>query len=428
MNAKNILWNLAGALIPLLIAALVIPKLLLQIGTERFGLLALAWGLIGYAGAIDLGIGRATTQRISLLRLSKEKIQAPDIVTTSIYLTLITGAVATILTLFATWLGLYRVVPAFTVPDTEIAASLVVLALTLPIQSLSSTYRGVNEAYLNFSSINLLRIFLGVTNFAAPYLVSLFTSELHILVATLLASRSLALVCYRWFALKRVHAEAGRRAGTFSRKIANELFRFGSWLTISSLLSPMLVTADRFFVGALISASAVTLYVIPYEVTVQTLFLVGAVTSIAFPQLSSMVQKSPTDVSKLFRTWLIRVAITMLFITLILAFFMSSILRLWIGVDVQEVSVQVGQILCIGVFFNSIGAMHYSLLHAYGNSKVTALIHVVELPVFLFCLYALTVSLGVVGAAIAWSGRMVIDSLALFLATRVLLKDNHQLS
>lgn len=65
MHYRNIIWNLLGLGLPLIIAALTVPGLISIVGTERFGLLALAWGLIGYAGALDLGIGRALTQRIA---------------------------------------------------------------------------------------------------------------------------------------------------------------------------------------------------------------------------------------------------------------------------------------------------------------------------------------------------------------------------
>ena len=44
-------------------ALFAIPGLLKLIGSERFGLLVLAWGLSGNAGMLDLGVGRATTQR-----------------------------------------------------------------------------------------------------------------------------------------------------------------------------------------------------------------------------------------------------------------------------------------------------------------------------------------------------------------------------
>jgi O-antigen/teichoic acid export membrane protein len=422
MNPKNILWNLVGAFLPLATAALVIPGLLSQIGQERFGLLALAWGLIGYAGALDLGIGRATTQRIAALRIGTDRLQAFDIVATSVRLTVIAGISAAILILIATACGIYRGVNATSVPEVEIAISLALLAFALPIQALSSTYRGVNEAYLNFRSINLLRVFLGAANFGFPYVVAFYTTRLHWLVATLLLSRCIALVFYRVFAHRCLTSEVGHMKGRFVPDVARGLFEFGGWFTVSSVVSPLLVTADRFFVGAVLSASAVTLYVIPYELTVQTLFLVGAVTSVAFPTLTNLVQNAPHSANRVFRKWLLRVICVMLVVTIALALLIPFILRFWIGDGVQDVSILAGQVLCVGVFFNSIGAMYFSLLHAHGKTRVTALIHVLELPLFMAALYYLISAYGVLGAAVAWSARMVFDALALVVVARAIHK------
>lgn len=45
--------------------------------------------------------------------------------------------------------------------------------------------------------------------------------------------------------------------------------------------------------GARISAMAITPYVIPYEVAVQTLILVGAVTTVTFPVISNLMHNAP---------------------------------------------------------------------------------------------------------------------------------------
>ena len=84
MRIRYILWNLIGLGLPLLMAVFAIPGLLTRIGPERFGLLALAWGLIGYAGMLDLGIGRATTQRVAVLRNNADADDIPDVVATAI--------------------------------------------------------------------------------------------------------------------------------------------------------------------------------------------------------------------------------------------------------------------------------------------------------------------------------------------------------
>lgn len=427
MRFRNILWNLLGLGLPLLIAALTVPKLLTLIGSERFGFLALAWGLIGYAGALDLGIGRATTQRVSALRGSVDDHHVPDVVATAIRITLATGGAGMLLIVIAALSGAYRLIHADTVPAAEIQISLMLLALALPMQAISATYRGVNEAYLNFKSINILRIFLGAANFGAPYLLALYTKEVHWLVATLVLSRGLALLFYRRFAHDCMTREGHSRRGCYARQFARSLLQFGGWFTLSSVVSPFLVQADRFFVGALISASAVTLYVIPYEMTVQTLLFSGAVTTVAFPVITNLIHSAPQQAAATFHLWLYRVAGLMLVLLAVLAYIMPDLLHLWVGAHVTDASVRVGRILCIGVFCNAIGAMYFSLLHAYGKTKMTAVLHLLELPFFIAALYVLITHYGVVGAAVAWALRMVVDALALVVMARTIERNKNLL-
>lgn len=420
MRTRSILWNLLGLGLPLLIAAITVPKLLTLIGSERFGFLALAWGLIGYAGALDLGMGRATTQRVAALIGARDEHLVPDILVTATRITQYSGLVGMALIGLAALFGAYRLIPVNSVPEHEIRISMFLLALALPMQAVSATYRGVNEAYQNFKGISILRIALGAANFGTPYLVSLLTNNLYWLVGTLVLSRAIALIIYRKLALSCIGGSSGKIPGAYNKIHVKELLRFGGWFTVSSVLSPLLVQADRFFVGYLISATAVTLYVLPYEVTVQALIVVGAVTSVAFPAIASLLAKDPDLASLLFRRWLVRVSAGTLLLMSALALIMPYLLRFWVGGYVSEDSIRVGQILCIGVFFNSVGAMYFSFLHALGKTKETALLHLVEFPIFVGLLYYLILNFGIVGAAIAWVVRVLIDTLALiFIAGRV---------
>ena len=409
-----------GLGLPLLMAVFAIPGLLALIGPERFGFLSLAWGLIGYAGALDLGIGRATTQRVSALRSSKDGHQIPDVVATAIRITSASGGIGMLIIIFAAMSGAYRLIHADTVPATEIEISMLLLALALPMQAISATYRGINEAHLNFKGINILRILLGMANFGAPYWVAIYTDKVYWLVATLVLSRFLALVFYRYLAHRCMASEKHLTRGKYVKHHAQNLLQFGGWFTVSSVVGPMMVQADRFFVGGLISAAAVTLYVIPYEVAIQTLILVGAITTVIFPVVSNLLHSSPAQANILFRLWLLRIGGVMMLIMIALAFAMPALLSLWVGKHVTEQSVQVGQILCLGVFINAIGAMYFSYLHAHGKVKSTAILHLVELPIYILLLVSLISWLGITGCAIAWVIRTAVDTVALiWISSRV---------
>ena len=164
MRISHVGWNIFGLSAPLLVAVFAVPNLISRIGTERFGLLSLAWGLIGYAGVLDLGIGRALTQMVSS-KIGGGKInEAPVILATAIRITLLTGLIGFgIISLFAI-LGGDALIKTAETSRKELFYSTLILAVALPMQALSATYRGLNEAYLNFMGINFLRICLGIIN------------------------------------------------------------------------------------------------------------------------------------------------------------------------------------------------------------------------------------------------------------------------
>jgi O-antigen/teichoic acid export membrane protein len=102
-----------------------------------------------------------------------------------------------------------------------------------------------------------------------------------------------------------------------------------------------------------------------------------------------------------------------------LAIFLPTILRLWLKGNFVPESAVIGQVLCLGVLANAIGSMYYALLHAKGRADLTAKLHLIELPLFLFSLIFLLYQFGLVGAAWAWVGRMVFDAIALALCSGV---------
>ncbi len=419
MRLSHIAWNLGGLLLPLGVAVVTVPHLISRLGQERFGLLALAWGLIGYAGALDLGIGRALTQMVSKLRGEGNLVVIPDVLATAGRVTLVTGLVGGVLITLATMLGAASLVNAHNTPPTEIKQAMLLLAIALPVQAMSATYRGMNEAFLNFKGINLLRASLGIINFAGPFCVAIFTDQLPWLISTLVISRLLALVVFRKLAFGCLSGDGMRRPpAAYSADIARRLFSFGGWVTVSSIVSPILVQADRFVIAAVLSAAAVTVYVLPYEVVVQSLVLVGAISSVMFPGLSKLIQEKPGKWRPYFFKWLFRVAVVMALVCVTMFFVIPVLLPIWIKNNLHPESIEIGRILCLGVMANALGAMFYSLIHARGHAITTAIIHLIELPIFVGALFFLTREFGIVGAAWAWVGRMIFDAIALGLCAR----------
>jgi O-antigen/teichoic acid export membrane protein len=419
MRIKNIVWNLAGLGGPLVVAALTVPALIEMIGMERFGLLALAWGLIGFAGIFDLGIGRATTQTVAKLRGAQQLGQVPAVLKTAASLSFRTGAIGAMLLAIAVLAGAHTQIKYKPALNTEVTIAAYLLALAIPIQSMSAMFRGVNEAFENFREISFVRICLGTANFLGPYCVSLFSSNLAILVLMLLISRIAGFLLYRLCAQTCINREIPisflAQDSYKSSNIAKKLLFFGGWITISNTVYPIMMQADRFFISANLSPAAVSEYVIPYEMVMQSLFPIGAVTTTLFPTVSLLLKSNPQLAMRTFYKWLSYTSIFMLGISIALATLLPIILQSWLGNNIQKSTILVGQILSIGLVPYTIGTMYLLLIHAKSRSDITAKAHLVEMPVYLVVLYFSIYEFGVIGAASVWVGRVIVDTLILVL-------------
>lgn len=398
-----------------------------MIGMERFGLLALAWGLVGFSGVFDLGIGRATTQAIARLRGAKQLAQVPGVLKVATTLSFRTGLIGAVILSLAVLAGAHTYIKYAAELRSEVTLAAYLLAMTIPVQSMSAMFRGVNESFENFRNVSLIRISLGIANFLGPFCVALFTTHLAALVLVLFVSRLIALFLYRKSAklclAQELPVYSQKVPANQSSEIMGQLRSFGGWFTVSCLISPILGQSDRFFIGTMISATAVAAYAIPFDVVTQNLVFVSAISSVAFPNLSVLVHSQPEKSGEIFRLWLFRVFFLMIVITSLCALLLPVILPWWIGPSLPSESILIGQILCVGIFANSLGSMYFALLHAYGRADITAKLHIVEFPLFLLALYFLVDYYGVLGAAFSWVGRMIIDAVFLWLAHRMYLSN-----
>jgi O-antigen/teichoic acid export membrane protein len=96
-------------------------------------------------------------------------------------------------------------------------------------------------------------------------------------------------------------------------------------------------------------------------------------------------------------------------------------LRLWLGAEFAVHSTRVLQWLAVGVFINCLSAAPFAVVQGVGRPDLTAKLHLLELPVYLAALFYLIKIRGIEGAAIAWTGRVAIDAVVLFILAQHLL-------
>jgi len=411
----NTLWNLAGAGLPLLVAAGGVPYLLKHTGVEVFGLLTLVWGLIGYFSLFDLGLGRALTQQVAqslagghdrdLLGVIKSGLLfagAAGLVG-SAFLALVAHPLAT------DWL---KVSPAL---EDDAFDALLLAAVGVPLATLTAGLRGVLEAHEDFRDVNLLRMLLGTATFGLPVLsVVCFGPSLVEMVAALIAARLIIAMAHAVLVHRRLGAGL-MRARLIPGKLRG-LLSFGAWMTLSNVISPLMVTADRFFISGALGAAVVAFYIIPSEVITRATMLPGALTSALFPRLSSLIASDRVAARALYVRCILVLTGLLLPVSLAMAFDAHWGLSIWLGAAFADQSAPVLSVLALGLFFNGIAFVPFAAVQAAGHARITAQFHIIELVLYLpLLLWALNHH-GLIGAAAAWTVRVGLD-LVLLLVT-----------
>jgi O-antigen/teichoic acid export membrane protein len=417
--ARNTVWNLLGNVAPMIVAVFCIPILIRGLGRERFGVLTLAWALIGYAGLFDLGLGRALTQLVARKLGAGEEGEIPSLVWTSLLLMLVLGLIGTAAIFFISpWLA----GRALNIPgslEAETLKSFRLLGFSLPFVITTTGLRGLLEAHQRFGLINALRIPLGAFTFAGPLLALPFSKSLVPVVATLVVGRVVAWVVHLYLC-KRILPELGRPI-VWDPSEVGPLLRFGGWMTISNLVSALMTMIDRFLIGALVTMTAVTYYATPYEMVTKLWLVPGALAGVMFPAFSTSSVQDHNRTAVLFRRSVKFILLVLFPLVLVIIVLAKGGLRIWLGTEFATNGVHVVQWLAVGVFINSLALVPSALVQGVGRPDLTAKLQVLELPAYLTALIWLTKEYGIEGAAIAWTGRVAVDALILFIMARRLL-------
>jgi len=415
----NALWNLLGTATPIPVALFCLPVLVRKLGEDQFGVLTLAWTLIGYAGLFDLGLGRALTKLVSEKLGRKEEDEIPRLFWTSQFLMSLMALAGTILlVLLAPWL-VYSALKIPAALQTETLHSFYALALSMPVVISTAGLRGFLEAKQEFGLINALRVPMGVFTFAGPFAVLPFATGIFSIVCVLVAGRIVAWLAHLVLCLHVLPALSERMEIT--RAAIRPLFRLGGWMTVSNIVGPLMLYMDRFVIGALISTAAVTYYATPYEVVTKLLLVSGAISAVMFPAFSAALAQDLDRAGDLYRRGMKCTVAIMLPLIFLLALIAKKGLSLWLGPEFADHSLHVAQFLLVGTLAFGIEPLAFALIQAAGRPDIPAKLNLIEIPFYAAGLYWVIHAYGVTGAAAAWAFRAVVDALLLlFFAQRLL--------
>lgn len=408
---RNAGWNLLGSVLPAVAAIVAVPILLERLGVGRFGMLSLAWVVVGYFGLFDFGLGRALTRAVARCSAVQDTARLARVCSTG---TALIGALA--LGVGGAILAASPLIAAFLIrqsPDleAELLRATPMLAMGVFVVVLSAAPRGILEGRQAFRLLSLVRTPVGIASYLVPCLVTRFDPTLDATVLSVVVVRAigttvLLIACFR---RTRVALDAVAAAEV------GPLVSFGGWLTVSTVISPLLAYADRFVIVTILGAEKFAYYSVPSDMVGRMLLVPGALMAALFPALSAAGTRDPSTGLQLRRRALVLVTGVVGFALVVGQFSAEPVFRWWLGEAFARESALVLQIMLVGLMANALAYVSSTALQGYGRSREIALLHLAELPLYLVAVSVLTHRYGVVGAAGAWTGRLIIDAACLFL-------------
>ena len=405
--ARNTLWNIAGTALPLVVAIFAIPVLIRGLGTERFGVLMLAWAIMGHFALFDFGLGLATNKFVSEYIERRALAELPRLVWASLTAHAVLGlAGGLLLALMTPWLtkGFFSIQRDL-LP--EVRTAFYLLALSVPMVVVTASLRGMLEGMRRFDLVNYIRVPAGIVNYVAPVIVILYTQDLVAVIGAILAARAISLIAHALVSFSQLPVRPGPY--TFVPAVLRPLVGFGGWVTVSNLVSPLIVFVDRFAIGALVSMSAVAYYATPYEAVTKLWIFSASLLAALFPVLSALSVVPGGEIRVLHSRAMRYLLVTVAPIVGLLLVFAEELLAVWISAEFARESAPATRWLALGVLINVLAQIPYTVLQGMGHAALVARIQLVLLPFYAGAIWLLIVTFGVTGAAIAWAARAAVE-------------------
>ncbi|WP_337188866.1 flippase [Phenylobacterium sp.] len=396
-------YNLIGSLVPIALSLLTVPLYLKLVGPDRYGVLAIAWILLGYFGLFDMGLGRATSFRIASLREAPREARAA-----ALWSALCVNVGMGVAGGFVLWgVAGFFFQNVLKTPDAlrpEIMAGVPLLATAVPIATLTGVLSGALQGREKFLETNAISVVSTALFQLLPLSVAYFHGpDLPFLLAAAIGARLAAIVALGY----RAHAELlkGLRP-RFEKAEIPQLLKFGGWANLTSIIGPVLIIADRFAIGGVLGSAALAIYTVPFQLAQRIAIVPGALVNALFPRMTA---SDPQRRDVLARRSTQTLACIVSPIVLVGVLLLEPFLGIWVGPEIGGQAAPAGRLLFLGYWANAFALVPFIFLQASGRPDLPPKMHLIEIPIYLGCLYWAMSHMGLIGCAMVFAGRCMLD-------------------
>lgn len=409
----NAVYNILGAILPTLAGIYAVRILLSNLGTDRMGIFTLALSIVGFAGIFDLGLGRSLTQTVACAMGQEKPLSVIAILVRRTLLIVISMGIfwGILLWFTAGWFSR----DVFRLEDVlaeEAYAGIHWLAVAIPVLFLTTSLIGIFEGLQKFAVVNVVKVPLSILTFLVPAIGSFETNNVGLIIGLLVIVRVFGVIVWIWILFKLLPL--------FEDDVVSycldsrPMWRFTGWLSVSNIVGPLMAQADRFYLASIFPPAMIAYYTVPLDTLSRSTILPLAAMNAAFPALAHSGYKSTEAVE------VIKGAVWYIFVfwaipIMIISIALEWLLTVWLGSEFTIKALPIAQWLLLGVLLNGFAHIPFALFQSDRRADLTAKLHVAELPIYVMFLVTLVDVYGLIGAAFAWTARVILDTGMLFL-------------
>jgi O-antigen/teichoic acid export membrane protein len=296
----------------------------------------------------------------------------------------------------------------------ELQAVIGWIAPILPLTLAAGISIGALDAHERFLTSNVLQVSSNAIGQVVPLVVAIFVSpHLTAVIPALFGARLLTTFALLGFNIMEFNT---LDILNFDKASARKLIHFGGWVTVTNLVSPLMSTLDQFVVGGILGVRSVAYYSVSMTAATRLQLFSGTIARTLFPVFSRVDRHEALEVAS-------SAIVTLSFVSMLVyapaLSALNPLFTLWLGKSFAVSAIPIAAVLFVGAWFNGLAIIPYSLIQGQGRPDLVSKVHVCEVLPYFAVLWLFVHWIGILGVALAWSLRVTIDFVVLWLIAKV---------
>lgn len=366
--ATNTLLSVASWVFPLCLAFIATPLLVKSLGTEQYGIYAIALGFVSYA--FSSGVGRIAAKYIPEYRASGETEKLSEAVSAAIWLTLMIGCFQAIMLVLA---APYIVSDVLLISPE--AGEKVLLALYLASAGglflmIGYVFQFMLHGLNRFDRVALITILSAVLLNVGNVLLVLY--GYGVLVLLMWNAVVFALIGFLYYGISRRLLPEFHFVFRIDKRTALSFATYASSIVAYQALISILFVFERTWIVRNFGTEALTFYVVPMMLAIYMHGLIASFVQVLFPVVNEVLR----DIDKLKQIYQKATKVVLVTIVFIVGTYISSgkmFLQLWMDNEFAAKSYGLLVILSITFGINAIGTIVWQLAEAFKYPSLNAL-------------------------------------------------------